>query len=156
MVRSRDTISATVLTNRRGSAYWNLRTNGDSLLSRRLPEASGSLQRSALEFAEAVADTLACLRRLYANLGITPRADLRIKIRFPMMHQHIIYEGFPTQNDWPGGVHLEEVVLGRIEHELLSLTRHFAEPILMSMFQGSRLEDEAYERIVADVRASAS
>jgi hypothetical protein len=103
------------------------------------------------------------LRRLYANLGVTPRAEVRLDLRLPVQPGTELfvpasrYGGLAkkvrTVFD-PAG-RTEEVVLGRIENDLVTLTRRFVEP-LIGAFEGSRLDDETYERIVGEVRAASA
>jgi hypothetical protein len=161
VLASRDTVHARVETLRGRNAYWVVRTNGDCRLIRLLPRGENSIEVSATELVESVAETLLNLRRLYGNLGVTPRADLRVDIRFPA--EIGTFLRVPANNGAARKTrtlaedvsHVEEIVLGRIENDLVTLTRRFAAPMLEA-FEGSQLDDETYERIIGEVQASAS
>jgi hypothetical protein len=155
----KDAINVEVLTGRGTDAYWVLRANGDCLV-RTLLRGPESREISASELVQSVADTLVNLRRLYGNLGVTPRADLRIDIRLHALTELVFRppNGRLSRKERTvsGKVsHIEEAVLGRIENDLVTLTRHFAEP-LINAFEGSHLDDDTYNRIVDEVRASTS
>ncbi len=149
-----DAVSYTTLTRQLTFAYWVLRINGDCLLVRALSRPLNPLSVSAKDVVESVADTLLNYRHLYANLGITPRADIRFDFRLrglppvllaPTSPQGKIVAKVRTAD--PVG-HTEEVVLGRIEHDLLALTKRFAAP-LIAAFEGAQLDDETYQQIVS-------
>jgi hypothetical protein len=158
-----DAANTTILTSHGTFAYWVLRLNGDCLIVRPLPRKPNSLEIVARELIESIAETLLNYRRLYANLGVTPRADLRIDIRIPTLPGTTLfvpaspYGGLHRKERTvlEGVSHIEEVVLGRIEQGLVALTRSFAEP-LIAAFESSRLGDEVYEQIVNDFLPSVS
>jgi hypothetical protein len=159
-----DAVNAAIVTTHGQYGYWVLRINGDCLLIRPLPQKPNPLEIVAKQLVESIAETLLSYRRLYANLGVTPRADLRIDIRMLASSGTVLFVPATPY----GGLHrkartilvqpvasVEEVVLGRIEHDLLALTKHFAEPLIAS-FEGSQLSDETYQLIVSEFLASVS
>lgn len=158
---SGDTINVIGETRRGKYAYWVVRTNGDCRLIWPLPSGPGSLEVSATELVESVAETLLNLRWLYGSLGVTLRADLRVDIRFPAEIGTFLRVPAPngvvrrTRTSPEDVSHIEEVVLGRIDNDLVALTRRFAAPMLEA-FEGSCLDDETYQRIIGEVQASAS
>lgn len=158
-----DAVNTTVLNKQGTYAYWVLRVNGDCFLSRPIPQRPNSHAIVATELVESIAETLRSFKRLYLNLGVTPRADLRIDIRLPALTTTTL--SVPASPH--GGIvnrertlrtllrHREDVVLGRIEHDLVALTRRFAEP-LMEAFEDYQLPDEIYEQIVNGLLTSVS
>jgi hypothetical protein len=158
-----DSVNTTIPTKHGTFAYWVLRVNGDCLLVRPLSRIPTSLKVVANELVESVAETLLNFRRLYANLDVTPRADLRIDIRLmastssTLFVPASVYGGLheKKRTDLQHVSHREDLVLGRIDHDLVAITRRFAEP-LINAFEGYHLPDEIYEQIVNRLLASVS
>ena len=150
-----DAANTVILTKHGTYGYWVLRINGDCLFVRPLPKRLDPLQLDVRDVVESIAETLLNYRRLYANLGVTPRAELRIHIRMQAWSGTTLlvpaspYGGFLKKESTAlqSTGHFEEVVLGRIEHDLVPLTKRFTESITKS-YESFQLSEEVYQQIV--------
>ena len=136
--------------------YWYLRDNGDFFLLRSLHSGGPELGRPLFYDATIAQITEALLycRRLYERLGVTPRAEVRISIGFGGLLGRQLATVRPFESAIPAGVSTAdetrkeaEVVLGRIDNDLVQLVKSFAAP-LFEIFDFTELPDALYENIV--------
>jgi hypothetical protein len=134
--------------------YWALREDGDFFSLRSLRDSAYlSSQGARIETLDVrqrtrcIAETLLYCQRLYEKLGVPPRAEVRIVVE---------HSGLKGRRLVRGGVELMrpseidklttglEVVIGRIESDLLELVKKIAQPVY-EVFDFKSFSDSDYE-----------
>jgi CobQ/CobB/MinD/ParA nucleotide binding domain len=140
--------------------YWALRQDGDFFLLRSYvedlprPENEIFVDTRILEIAESL---LYC-KRLYESLDVSPRAEVRIMIEHFGLAGRFL--GATNRFSPPGPTGVDsmrtkaDVVLGRIEGDLLKLVKRFTEP-LFEIFDFHHVDDSVYEPLIESVRSKA-
>jgi hypothetical protein len=134
--------------------YWALRGNGDFFRVGMFPDGMpkpGVIH--VMDLVVSVTRSLLFCQRLYGRMGITPRAEVRFFVGIFGIKDHKLAVPAEVAGGWyerstavDQEAHEIEIVVGRVESDLIQYVKSLAEPLL-EVFEFASLTDREYEEI---------